>query len=100
MKIQASLVVVAISLSGCAHEVGLPDFYAAETEAKFGDAVRQNIAVQTVNPNAPTGEALTASGPRTAIAQQRYEEDDVEKPATTSTLRSATQSGSGGGSDN
>lgn len=86
-----------IALSGCAHEVGLPDFYAAETEAKFGDAVRQNIAAQTVNPDAPEGE-LTASGARTAIAQDRYEKDDVEKPKGASTLR-VTASG-GGGSDN
>lgn len=101
MKIQASLTVIAIALSGCAHEAGLPDLYPAETQAKFGVAVRQNIAAQTVNPNAPSGEALTASGARTALARERYEEDDVEKPSNASTLRSASPNASGGGgSDN
>lgn len=81
-------------LSGCAHEAGFPDFYADETEAKFGAAVRQNVAAQTVNPNAPEGDSVTASGARTAIAQERYEKDEVEKPKDASTLR-ATQPGQG-----
>ncbi|WP_290496090.1 hypothetical protein [Hyphomonas sp. UBA4494] len=98
MKIKTALIVLAFGLGGCAHEAGLPDFYADQTEAKFGDAVRQNIAAQTVNPNAPEG-VLTASGARSALAQERYEEDEVEKPDDTSTLRS-TQPGSGGGGSN
>ena len=101
MKIQTAFILLTVGLGGCAHEAGLPDFYAAETEARFGDAVRQNIAAQTVNPNAPEG-VLTASGSRAALAQERYEEDKVEKPASASTLRVTTQGGSGnsGGGSN
>lgn len=88
--------VLVLCLGGCAHEVGLPDFYAAETEEKFGAAVRQNIAAQTVNPDGATG-ALVASGARTAEAQKRYEEDDVEEPATTNTLSSGSSNGGGSG---
>ena len=99
MNIQTALFISAFGLAGCSHQVGLPDFYPAETEARFGDAVRQNIAAQTVNPNAPDGE-LTASGARTAIAQERYEEDKVEKPSSASTLRVTSQENSGSGGSN
>lgn len=96
MKYFTAAVAVFSLTSGCAHEVGLPDYYPAETEARFGDSVRQNIAAQTVNPDAPGEEALTASGARTAIAQKRYEENNVKKPVAASTLRATRQSGSGG----
>lgn len=98
MKIHAAMITIALGLGGCAHETGLPDFYAEGTEAKFGQAVRQNIAAQTVNPNAPEG-TLTASGARTAKAIERYEDDKVEKPREASTLRATRPTeDSGGGS--
>lgn len=101
MKIQSALILIAFGLGGCAHEAGLPDFYAEETEAKFGEAVRQNIAAQVVNPDAPEG-VLTASGARTALAQERYEEDKVEKPKSDSPLQATRPTGSGdsGGESN
>lgn len=88
-------------LASCAHEVGLPDYYSQQTVEKFGSAVRQNIAAQTVNPDGPDGEALTASGARAALAQERYAEDDVETPRSPQTLLSTTQqNNSGGGGSN
>ena len=99
MKLYSSISILVLFLGGCAHEVGSPDFYAAETEAKFGAAVRQNIAAQTVNPGGATG-ALVASGARTAEAQKRYEEDDVEPPSNASTLRSGSAGGGGSGGSN
>lgn len=97
MKIRTLVIASTIVLSGCTHEVGLPDFYATETEEKFGVAVRQNIAAQTVNPNGAEGD-LSASGARTAEAIKRYLEDDVEEPAITNTLSSGSGNGSGSGS--
>jgi type IV pilus biogenesis protein CpaD/CtpE len=90
MKYSSIFLSLTFLASGCAHQAGLPDFYTAETEAKFGAAVRQNIAAQTVNPDAPDADALAASGARTAIAQDRYVKDEVEKPSATSTLEATT----------
>lgn len=95
MKIQSAIIAIALAATGCTHDVGLHDYYPEEVEANFGKAVRANIVAQTVNPEAPSGEALTASAARTAIAQERYEADEVEKPSKASTLRSATTTGSG-----
>ncbi len=95
MKHSVIIVVALLAFSGCAHEVGLHDFYPEEVEAKFGDAVRQNIAAQTVNPNAPVSDGVPASGARTAIAQDRYEKDEVEKPVTENTRKSNNNAGGG-----
>ena len=52
----------------------------------FGDAVRANIAAQTVNPMAPTDRGpLIADGQRAALQQGRYETDTVEAPERLST---------------
>ncbi|GJL94637.1 MAG: hypothetical protein DHS20C05_10420 [Hyphococcus sp.] len=99
MKHSVKILVSLFALSGCAHEVGLHDYYPEEVKAKFGEAVRQNIAAQTVNPDAPSGDGVTASGARTAIAQERYENDEVEKPRSENTRRSSGRSGSGGDSN-
>ena len=70
----------ALLLGACANHVGEPDFFQDQTQEVFGRAVNENIAAQTVNPNAPEGGAIEASGARTAAAKQRYEDDKVEKP--------------------
>jgi len=93
----AALGLGGLSLAGCAHEVGLPDYDAELTQARFGDSVRQNIAAQTVNPDAPGDATLTASGARTAKAVEAYEEDEVEKPSKASTVRGVVTGGGGGG---
>lgn len=69
----------ALLLGACANHVGEPDFFQDQTQEAFGRAVNENIAAQTVNPNAPQG-ALEASGARAAAATVRYETDKVEKP--------------------
>ena len=46
MKMKTALIVLAFGLGGCAHEAGLPDFYAAETEAMFGEAT---AALEDIN---------------------------------------------------
>jgi len=63
----------------------------------FGDAVRANIAVQTVNPMAPTDRGpLVANGERAALQQEKYTTDTVETPADVGTLQ-GLQGGAGGG---
>ena len=64
---------------------------------EFGNAVRQNIVAQQVNPNAPENHGpIEANGERAARAQARYEADQVETPADFST-QSSQAGGAGGG---
>ena len=68
-----------------------------ETPA-FGDAVRANIAVQTVNPMAPMDRGpLVANGERAALQQDRYTTDAVEAPMEVGTLQGLGAGGGGGG---
>ena len=51
----------------------------------FGNAVRQNIVAQAVNPNAPEDVSpIEANGERAALAQERYLTDTVEAPVAIS----------------
>ena len=64
----------------------------------YGNAVRQNMAVETINPMAPNDKsALTTEGQRAALAQRRYVTDTVIKPAITTTTLSGAGGGGGGG---
>jgi type IV pilus biogenesis protein CpaD/CtpE len=85
----------AIALSACASsgEIGLNDDF--DTNATFGQSVRQNIAAQIVNPT-PSTEPVQASGARVAKAVDAYEKDKVEKPRPPGTL-SIQSSGQSGG---
>ncbi len=66
---------------------------------EFGNAVRQNIVAQTVNPNAPEDDSpIEANGERAAGAQERYLTDTVEAPVAISST--ATVGGGGGGGAN
>lgn len=87
------LMASALFLTGCSTttQVGLntPD---------FGNAVRQNIVAQTVNPSAPLDNSpIEANGARAANAQLLYEADQVETPAVISTSTAASGGGGGGG---
>jgi len=85
-------------LSGCQNTTeivpgGIP-------ESGFGDSVRSNIAVQTVNPGAPVAdEPMTSNGARAAIAQDRYVRDRVKVPGdpTTSSVVTSGQGGTSAG---
>ncbi len=64
----------------------------------FGDAVRANIAVQTVNPMAPMDRGpLLANGERAALQQEKYTTDTVEAPMDVGTLQGIGAGGGGGG---
>lgn len=82
-----SALIALLALGACASELGL-----TEGGARLGDAVRQNIAAQTVNPQGSSADVV-ASGARTSKAVQAYNADTVEKPATPGTM--SIQSGGG-----
>ncbi len=68
-------------------------------EAHFGEAVTHNIAVQTVNPNAPKDKGPIAyDATRQSVAQGRYQADKVKEPADMSTSKVMVGTGGGGGS--
>lgn len=76
-------------LQACATDV--------DNDPRFGDAVRNNIEAQIANPNAPSGEPLTAEGQKAAGAQERYTTDKVKQPRDVSTGVSVGGGTSSGG---
>jgi uncharacterized membrane protein YgcG len=74
------------------------DFKADEGQpaASFGDAVKRDMAVQIVNPEAGH-EPLTMEGQRAALAQDRYVKGKVIKPAD---INSSGNGNGGGNSGN
>jgi len=87
----AGLLSSCLVLAACAN-----DYQVGVVEPVFGNAVRQNIAGETVNPAAPVDRApLTMNGQRAAVQQQRYVTDKVEKPVDIGT--EVNQGGGGGG---
>ena len=81
----ASLVV----LSGCALGPYSPD---------FGDATRNNVAVQSVQPvPPPAAQPVPGNGAVAALAQERYIRDNVKPPPSPSTSQVGVGSGSGNG---
>jgi type IV pilus biogenesis protein CpaD/CtpE len=88
----------ALALGACSstREIGTYGHDLMEASQHFGDSVRHNIAVQTVNPT-PTDTDVTVSGQRAATAVDRYRNDKVEKPAETGTLSIQAQPAGQGG---
>lgn len=90
-KVLLTIGLAALGLTGCVQANTLnPD---------FGVALRQNIAAQVADP-APRYDRTdppASDGPRTALAQQRYEKGEVIQPASQGTTQIRSSSGSGGG---
>jgi hypothetical protein len=63
----------------------------------LGEAVRHNVALQTLDPDPHYEEVVMegGSGDRAALAQKRYREGKVIEPVT---YRTTSGSGAGGGS--
>ena len=82
---------IAPALAGC-----------TANDPTFGGAVRNNYAMQVINPDPQYEGALVegGDGARSAAAVERYRTDKVKKPESIrSTQRSGGGSGSGGGSN-
>ena len=95
MKPLRSLIVVSLvaATGACA-----PDVRLGLDTPGYGDAVRANIAAQTVNPMAPSDRApLAANGERAALQQKLYLSDMVEAPEEVGTLQGVAGGGGGGG---
>jgi hypothetical protein len=89
-----SALFAALALGACASQIGHHTGDLAGAHARLGQAVRTNIAVQTVNPEGSSAD-VAASAARTAAAVKDYQTDNVEKPSGAGTL--IIQSGGGGG---
>jgi uncharacterized membrane protein YgcG len=90
---RAGLMLCCLALTACADDrpVGV-------AQVDFGNAVRQNIAGETVNPMAPLdGAPLTMNGERAERQQQRYLADMVEKPVDIGTQTTGSGGNGGGG---
>lgn len=88
--------VAALALSACENNRTFGNADLAPHD--FGNSVRANIAVESVNPNASaTNEPPAAQGERTAIAQQRYATGKTIPPADPELLTGGTASSSGSG---
>ena len=87
---------VALALSGCE---AIPN-QANRTDPEFGRALRQNLAAQVADPapNYAYDNPPASSGPRTGVAQKRYDTGTVIQPSGESTQTVTGGGGSGGGS--
>lgn len=76
-----------VPLAGCELGPYAPD---------YGDATRNNVAVQSVQPMPRVAaQPVPGNGETAAIAQQRYASDKVKQPVSTQT--SSVSVGGGGG---
>ena len=86
----------ALALSGCASVVHQE---ANEVDPNYGRALRQNLAAQVADPapNYNYTEPPASDGPRTALAQERYQTGTVIEP-TVEPTQTISSGGGGGGS--
>lgn len=84
----------ALVLGACASQIGYHGTQFDEPNERFGEAVRQNIAAQTVTPGG-SSEEVQISGARVARANAAYAADSVEKPRGQSTQGGSSAAGSG-----
>ncbi len=85
----------AFLLGGCATHSVLQD----PGDSVFGEANRQTMMAQVINPEPIYTEPMTTSGEHAATAIERYRNDQVPDPAASSTTAGVT-GGSGGGGGN
>lgn len=89
MRILPLLAGLLIPLGGC-----------TPIDATLGGAVRQNVAVQVVNPQPAVTSGWDTSGDRAALAMKRYRTGTVIEPhgiTTTSGIQGGANGGSGTG---
>jgi type IV pilus biogenesis protein CpaD/CtpE len=74
MKIRPTILVAGLVLAACSTPANTP-------RPEFGEAVRNNMAAQIIDPNPPEDMTLPPSdGVRRALMIQRYQADEVETP--------------------
>lgn len=86
---------VAGLLCGCATQSVLQN----PGDSTFGEANRQTMMAQVINPDPVYVDPMTTSGEHAADAIERYRNDDVPNPAGESTTRGVAGGGGGGGDE-
>lgn len=84
-------------LAGCAST--LPSFYEEAGDSKFGEANRQTMMAQVINPEPVYEGPMVTSGDHAADAIERYNTDSVKEPENIRTTNAGVGSGSGSGSN-
>jgi len=84
-------------LAGCS---SIPSIYEEPGDATFGEANRQTMMAQVINPDPVYAEPMTTSGEHAADAVERYRTDAVKEPETISTTSGVGGSGGGSGGGN
>ena len=79
--------------AGCA---SVPSIYEQPGDAAFGEANRQTMMAQVIDPDPVYEEPMVTSGAHAVQAIERYETDTVKEPESVSTTRSVSGSGGGG----
>ena len=82
--------------AGCS---SVPSIYEESGDATFGEANRQTMMAQVVDPDPVYDGPMVGSGDQTAKAVERYRTDTVKEPTSISTT-SGTGGGSGSGGSN
>ena len=80
--------------AGCA---SVPSLYEQPGDAAFGEANRQTMMAQVVDPDPVYDGPMTRSGEQAAGAVERYRNDTVEEPDSIRTTNVGGGSGGGGG---
>jgi len=74
MSIRSIVLVAGLVLAACTTPANTP-------RPEFGQAVRNNMAAQIIDPNPPADMALPPSdGVRRSLMIERYQADEVESP--------------------
>ncbi|AZI38140.1 hypothetical protein EGO55_05175 [Caenibius tardaugens NBRC 16725] len=80
-------------LAGCA---SVPSIFEQPGDAAFGEANRQTMMAQVIDPDPVYDGPMVTSGDHAADAIDRYRTDTVKQPETISTTENLTGGGSGG----
>jgi type IV pilus biogenesis protein CpaD/CtpE len=90
----ALLLVPVLGLGACASHIGNYGGSLEKANNQLGFAVRQNIAVQTANPEGSTGDVVV-SAERSAHAIEAYRSDTVKEAGGAGTMEMKANQGSG-----
>jgi len=78
----------------------VPSLYEEPDDAKFGEANRQTMMAQVIDPDPVYDEPMVSSGAHAAGAVERYRTDTVKQPESVSTTTGTGGGGSGSGGSN
>ena len=78
----------------------VPSIYEEPDDAKFGEANRQTMMAQVIDPDPVYEEPMVGSGEHAAGAVERYRTDAVKEPESVSTTTGTGGGSSGSGGSN